>query len=348
MPNLVSFETTTPNLPKPLGILNGMHKVMITSPADGAGRTTLAAALALYAEEAAEGLVVSLDANKDKGLLNWARKEKLARGITGAWDYSCTPENLQKLDGEGVELIMVDCDSSDQNERAANVREAVDLVVIVVRPKSEDLDSVGGLIDLLEYERKSFFFTINQATEDEDMITAAILSLAQHGTVSPVVLPHCPELGFLNRKTDHNYPSKQMVLESEIPRLWDYLHENLARHSKQNGAANEIDIPRPSEEQTKLAYGHQATFVTPEMVYPCSVIEISSDGLLFSSEVRIPPGFRLRFNLPYIGQLDCEVVEGNSEHLTARFIINEQRRAELIEQVDQLVRATREDLTCIN
>lgn len=319
-----------------------MYTVMLTSPVNGSGRTTLAAAFAMHAEETAKGITVSLDADIDHELLNWSLRSNLSRTIIGAWDESCTLENLQNLEAEGVELILVDSDISDQNACVETVLPLADLVIVIVRPRSEDLDSIGKLIDLLESEEKTFFFIINQATEDEDMNTAAILSLAQYGTVAPVVLPLCPELGFLKQSVDPDLQGNDNVLNIEIPKLWDYLHKNMDPVSDEPVLRYETEPFAPSPKRTTTPYGYEATFLVPEMVYPCKIIEISAEGLLFSSEIKIPEGFRLRFNLPYIGQMDCEVVTGESEYLTARFLISKQRQAELVEQVDQLVRASRE------
>ena len=319
--------------------LNRMHTVMITAPAEGVGRTTLTAGLGLYAQQVEDGLVVSLDADNDPDLLQWARQQSLSRPITAAWDDSCTPENLDLLEREGVALVLIDCPLLAQNERIANVLAAVDLVLILVRPQSEDLDTVGSLIDLVESEGKPFIFVINQSDDDEDMTTATVMSLAQHGTVSPIILPHCEALAAFNFENDEATSYDQLDYAKEIAPLWAYVRERLTHYAERTEPPGQM----PSESETaRQDYRQHATFILPEMVYPCEVLEISSESLLFASDVELPAGARLRFNLPYLGQLYCEVVASHPEGVEARFVIDGDRRAEFYEMVADIVNQGRE------
>jgi len=313
-----------------------MHIMMIAAPAKGAGRTTLAAWLALCAEEAEAGLVVALDANEDPALLRWAREQDLSRPITAAWDDSCTPENLRRLEREGVELVLVDCPGPEDTGQIANLLAVADLALIVVRPQGEDLDAAGGLIDLVESAGKPFVFVINQATDDEDMTAAAAISLAQHGAISPVILPQCETLAAPGREAGNpaDQPSEDAA---DIAGLWQYLRERLARYS----APPPSEMPSPVQ-PAKYDYDQAATFVSADMVYPCHVTEILADGLSFRSTQAPPQGSQLRISLPYLGQFDCEVMSSMPEKVDARFVIEEDRRAVLLEQVAALVASGRE------
>ncbi len=316
-----------------------MHIMMIAAPTAGAGRTTLAAWLGLYAEEAEAGLVVALDANQDTALLRWARNEKLTRPITVAWDDSCTRENLKRLEDEGVELVLIDCPRLENGVQITNLLAAADLALIVVRPKSEDLDAAGSLIDLVESAGKPFVFVINQATDDEDMTAAAAMSLAQHGTISPVILPQCERLAKPRSEAIGESPNDQTDSEDDIAGLWDYLRERLERCAER--AAPAIQSPDPTQ-SAKHDYDRPATFLLADMVYPCHVTEILADGLSFRSEIAPPRGSRLSINLPYLGQFDCQVIESKPEKVDARFVIDEDRRAELLVQVAALLASGRE------
>ncbi len=316
-----------------------MHIMMIAAPTAGAGRTTLAAWLGLRAEAAESGLVVALDANQDAALLRWARDQQLTRPITVAWDDSCTRENLRRLEDEGVDLVLIDCPRPENGAQIANLLAAADLALIVVRPQSEDLDAAGSLIDLVESAGKPFVFVINQATDDEDMTAAAAMSLAQHGTISPVILPRCERLAKPRREASGEAPNHQMDSAGDIAGLWDYLRDRLARYAKP--AAPASLSPDPSQ-SARHDYDRPATFLLADMVYPCHVTEILADGLSFRSEIAPPRGSRPRLNLPYLGQFDCEVIESTSEKVDARFVIDEARRAELMVQVAALVASGRE------
>ena len=314
-----------------------MHTIMIAAATAGAGRTTLTAGLGLYAQEVEDGLVVSLDADNEPVLLQWARRQSLCPPITAVWDESCTPQNLHQLASRGVDVILIDCPLPAEKERFAGVLAAVDLVLILVRPQSEDLDAVGGLIDLVEAEGKPFIFVINQSTGDEDMTTVTVMTLAQHGTVSPVILQHCEALAGFDFEGGETISLDQLDYAPEIAPLWNYVRGSLARHGEQ------ADPEAPTgREEVRSDYYQHATFIVPEMVYPCEVLKISSEGLLFTSDIELPAGTRLRFNLPYLGQLYCEVMGIHPEGLEARFVIDEDRRAELYELVAGLVDNARE------
>ena len=309
-----------------------MHVVMIAAPAAGTGRTTLAGWLAIHAEGAGDGLVVALDANDDRALLSWAQSEGFARPITGAWDHSCTFESLSRLEDEGVELVLVDCPVAEGGASAAALLEAADLALIVVRPRGDDLAATERLVDLVDEAGTPFVFVVNQACDDEET-TAAIISLAQHGTVSPVILQRREELTMPKRGAGEDGAANQSEFAEEIARLWDYLGQCFARMSERAEPERETPI---APQDVKHAYNQRATFVVPEMVYPCHVMEISANGLSFFSEVELPRGARVRFNLPYLGQFDCEVMDSSSDEVDARFVIDEARRAELLDRVAAL------------
>ena len=318
-----------------------MYTVMIAASAAGAGRTTLTIGLALHTQAVEQGFVVSLDAESQPILLQWAQRQNFRQPITAAWDNSCTSENLARLAEEGVDLVLVDCPLLEETERINGILECADLVVILVRPESEDLDAVGPLIDFVEAEGKPFIFVINQSADDEDMTTVTVMALAQHGTVSPVIVPHCAALAGLEPRGDAIVALDRLDYAAEMEPLWGYLRDILARHGELEDAALPDDIDVVGEEN-RQRYRQHATYIVPEMVYPCEVMEISAEGLLFTSEVALAEGTRLYFNLPYLGQLNCEVVANRPEGVEERFVIDEQRRAELYGQVADLVSSSRE------
>ena len=316
-----------------------MNIFMIAAPADGVGRTTLAAWLGLHAEEAGEGLVVALDANDDPALVRWARDEKLSRPVTAAWDASCTRENLKGLADEGVGLVLVDCPGPEHGARIAEVLAAVDLALIVVRPKGEDLDAAGDLIDLVQSAGTPFVFVLNQASEDEDMTAATAISLAQHGPVSPVILPQSADLALPAREPGEDAPPDRLVPAEQIARLWTYLRERMARNARRPDPGG----PGPNRARSAThAYYQDATFILADMVYPCHVMEISAEGVSFSSDETPPPGSRLGIYLPYLGRFDCDVVESRPGKVDVRLVIDEDRRAVLLDQVAALVDSSRE------
>ena len=271
--------------------------------------------------------------------MRWARDEKLSRLVTAAWDASCTRENLEGLADEGVGLVLVDCPGPEHGARLAEVLAAVDLALIVVRPKGEDLDAAGVLIDLVQSAGTPFVFVLNQASEDEDMTAATAISLAQHGPVSPVILPKSADLALPARQPGEDAPPGRLVPAEGIARLWNYLLERMARNARRPdpGGADPNRV-----RSGRHAYHQDATFILADMVYPCHVMEISAEGVSFSSDETPPPGERLGIYLPYLGRFDCDVVKSRQGKVDVRLVIDDDRRAVLLDQVAALVDSSRE------
>ncbi len=307
-----------------------MHTVAVVAANQSVGGSTLVAWLAACAHTNGDAPVVALDASEDQALAGWARDARPDGLIAAAWDASCNAASVRGLGREGVSTVLIDAKLRPDDARNSEILDASDLVVIVVQPSGGGLDRVGEALDFVEEAAAPFLFVVNQATDDEDMTAATVVSLAQHGTVSPIILPRyatCPlpnEIGADDTDT---------AIAEDMARLWDYLCGRLA---PAHGAA-ELTHPDSDDIAAAAHYDRPATFVVPEMVYPCHVIDITEDGLVFTSEQEVPPGARLRMNLPYVGQIDCEIAKASSGRMNAHFVIDDARRAELMGQVAMLV-----------
>lgn len=312
-----------------------MHTVAVIAASRSVGGTTLAAWLGACAHGDTGAPVVALDAGEAHGFLAWARAEQPPGLIAAAWDASCNADTVRALADEGVGLVLIDATLTAGDPRRFAILDACDLAVIVVQPDGSGLDGVGAVLDCVEDAMVPFVFVVNQATDDEEMTAATVVSLAQHGTVSPVIQPRyaacAPPSG-----DDTETPDP--ALAEDMARQWDYLRGRLGPPQGADASAEMAADPEPDA----ALYDRPATFVVPEMVYPCHVIDITADGLVFTSEKRIEPGVRLRMNLPYVGQIDCEIAEAAQGRMNAQFVIDDARRAELMTQVATLVDYGRE------
>ena len=309
-----------------------MHVVTVTAAHPGIGGTTLTAWLGHCAAMDGAGLVVFLDAGDEPALLAWAEGADLARATAAAWDESCRADSLRRLGDEGVGLVLVDCDVSRSDAQISDILEATDLVVILVPPQYDNLDDVAELLDIVGSADKPFVFVINRAGEDEDAVGATVISLAQFGTVSPVILPQYDSCPLPDGVRAANGSTDAPGIAGDMRRLWEYCKSRLQKQADIDTRTRQ----RFAMQAIAARYDRPATFVVPEMVYPCHVMDITPQGLVFTSDQDIPPGVRLRINLPYVGQIDCEVAECDSGKVTASFLIGETRRDELLDQVAHL------------
>lgn len=309
-----------------------MHTIAVVAANQSVGASTLVAWLAACARAGSDAPVVVLDASDDQALLDWARTERPSDMIAAGWDASCTAASVRALSDEGVETVLVDAKLGSDQSRDVEILDASDLVVVAVQPQGDGLDRVGEVLDLVEEAAVPFLFVVNQATDDEEMTAATVVSLAQHGTVSPVILPRYPECPVPTDEVLAEGPEAVPIAE-DAARLWDYLY---GRVRPVGSAADEGEDVTDAHDAA-AHYDRPATFVVPEMVYPCHVIDITEHGLVFTSEQEVPPGARLRMNLPYVGQIDCEIANAASGRMNAHFVIDDARRAELMGQVAMLV-----------
>lgn len=314
----------------------GMRVIALAAPAEGAGRTTLAAWLGWRAERSATaGPVVLLDAEAAGDLSAWAEARGFPRPVSARWDESCTAAGFRRLAEAGVGLVVIDCPGTDDGERLDEVLAIADLTAILVRPSQDDLAAVGGLVDRVEAAGKSFLFVVNQAPEESDMTAATAVALAQHGTVCPVILPERPDFG-LDGAGDPTAADDEDDAVSDFSGLWDYLHGRLAR------AAPGVSAEPAAAEQDRRRYPRHdydqaATFTWDDQVLPCLVRDISAGGLSFRAENRPPLGARVMVQVPYLGQFDAEVVRDVGETVGLRFTVDEDQRASLIDRLSDLI-----------
>ena len=333
-----------------------MRVLALAAPLDGAGRTTLAAWLGLEAERAGAGPVVWLDAAAEPALLGWAEEADLSRPFAERWDASCTPIEFQRLDTAGVGLVVVDCPALDQPERLASTLAVADLAVIVVQPRAESLAATGRMADAMDAAGKPFLFVVNRASEDGDMTTATAVALAQYGTVSPVILPERADLA---EAAPSSPSSTAPAMEpsagagSEIGRLWEYLLQRLERCAptpqstlprsamSQSAMYGSSDEGRERRRHARHSFEQYSTFTHDGRVFPCRVRDISAGGLSFVTQDRPALGARVTLHLPYLGEFVAEVVRHQDDIVGLRFAVEENRRADLVEELTALIGAGR-------
>lgn len=130
-----------------------MKTLTIASRKGGAGKTTLAAHLAVQAE--LEGVSVLLVDRDIQGSLSWWWR--LREGDTPALvaaDVDVTvPEVLAAAAADGVELVIVDTPPHADVEIVEAVR-ASDLTLIPCRPGPFDLAAVGATLELVQALKK--------------------------------------------------------------------------------------------------------------------------------------------------------------------------------------------------
>jgi chromosome partitioning protein len=324
-----------------------MRVLAFVSEMPGTGKTVLAGHVA--AQAAAEGIgpVVLIDGDSAResaaspepgqsaGLTAWWQARAGANPILGAWDGSVTAEGLLRLAAAGVALVVIDTPSGPSAMTAQAITLA-NLVVLPIRPETGDLETARAVVDRVEALHTPFVFVINHSGGEEDYPTEAIIALAQHGTVCPVILPQRGDFaaGQAEGRTVMEIDADSASSE-DMARLWDYLFNHIAkvapetREDRRGGDRDRRKFPRHTYDQI-------ATFTLGGMVFPCQIQDISAGGVSILAPAPPVQGRELILHVPYLGEFRAEPVHVDGEHAGLKFLCGAQAQAQLVNQLATL------------
>lgn len=164
-----------------------MKTLVIASQKGGAGKTTIAAHLAVAAERMGAGPVVLIDSDPQGSLSEWwnSRDAQVPALATAA--LADLPAKLQALKSAGVALAVIDTPPAI-TEAIRDVVKQADFVLIPTRPSPHDLRAVGHTVDIARSAGKPFAFVVTQAKPTAKLTVQAMAALSAHGVVAPAVL----------------------------------------------------------------------------------------------------------------------------------------------------------------
>ncbi len=221
-----------------------MQVLAFLSQHRGVGTSTLACHVAVQAQLTGHGPVTLTGLRHDPILSNWAGLRQGRHPLyeeTGLDDLGSV---LEKQNRAGVRLSVVDCAFEDE-DTLYRMAGAADLVVVPTHAETAALTLASATAALAEQQRKPFIFVINAAELDAaDAIGDAAMYLAQHGTVSPVIMPKNDDLGTSIRMGQTIVElNRTSPASSEVARLWDYLLSRLDRVPRQATHSFRASLP---------------------------------------------------------------------------------------------------------
>jgi chromosome partitioning protein len=209
-----------------------MRMLTIASTKGGAGKTTLAAHLAVEAERTGAGPVAVVDTDPQASLAAWWNSRKAPTPLFAAVEIGRLADHLATLERHQVELVVIDTPPALTDVIQASVAVA-DVVLIPARPSPHDLRSIGTIVEMVERMGKLFCFVVNGATPRTTIATDAVRALAQHGRVAPVTV-HA-RIDFAASMIDGRTVgevSAQSRSTQEIAGLWGYVNTQLRRSGR--------------------------------------------------------------------------------------------------------------------
>lgn len=161
-----------------------MKTIVLASQKGGAGKTTLAAHLAVMAERAGDGPCVLIDMDPQASLAAWWNSRE-------AQTPAFAPTSLKELSGKlealaqaKFQFAFIDTPPAITEAIQAVVTLA-DIVLIPTRPSPHDLRAVGSTVELASGANRPYIFALTQAKANSRLTVQALAALSEHGVVAP-------------------------------------------------------------------------------------------------------------------------------------------------------------------
>src|SRR5512132_2316398 len=197
-----------------------MDVIVLASQKGGAGKTTLAAHLAVAAEAAGDGPAVLIDTDPQGSLSAW-------------WNVRVSETPV--LAPTTVAVIATPPAITDAIQ--AVVMTAT-LVIIPTRPSPHDLRAVGSTVELVQGAGKPFVFTVTQAKPNTRLTVQAIAALSAHGVIAGSIVHDRVDYAgsMIDGRTVLETDGKGRSAE-EMTELWAFIKAQLAKSTKARNEA---------------------------------------------------------------------------------------------------------------
>jgi chromosome partitioning protein len=212
-----------------------MHVLVLASQKGGAGKTTLAAHLAVAAEAAGDGPAVLIDTDPQGSLSAWWNVREALSPALAPTSIADLPMKLIDLAEAGYRVAVVDTPPAITEAIGTVVRSA-ELVLIPTRPSPHDLRAVGSTVELVQVAGKPFVFAVTQAKPNARLTVQAVAALSEHGAVAPAIIHDRVDYagsmidGRTVQETDQKGRSS-----SEMAELWQFVKAQIAKSTKARG-----------------------------------------------------------------------------------------------------------------
>lgn len=193
-----------------------MKTLVLASQKGGAGKTTLAAHLAVEAVKQGVDSVCVTDTDPQGNLASWWNKRQ-ANDIA----YATILQHAQ-MRKAGIALCVVDTPGIIDGNIEAVIALA-DFVLIPAAPSVLDLESVGKTASLLESAGKAFAFVVSRADMRTSLPTEMRNALAGAYPVAPVIVTHQPS-NYVRPMNDGLTGDSPQIAE-----LWKYVNEEMRK-----------------------------------------------------------------------------------------------------------------------
>jgi chromosome partitioning protein len=164
-----------------------MKTIVLASQKGGAGKTTLAAHLAVMAEKAGEGPCVLIDTDPQASLAAWWNGRAAETPAFAPTTLKELSAKLEALANAKFKYAVIDTPPAITEAIRAVVALA-DFVLIPTRPSPHDLRAVGSTVELAAGAGRPFAFALTQAKANSRLTVQAMGALSEHGVVASTII----------------------------------------------------------------------------------------------------------------------------------------------------------------
>jgi chromosome partitioning protein len=209
-----------------------MHVIVLASQKGGAGKTTLAAHIAVAVEAAGDGPAVLIDADPQGSLSAWWNVREAQRPALAPTTIAELPAKLAALAEAGFAVAVVDTPPAITEAIGAVLRSA-DFVLIPTRPSPHDLRAVGSTVELVQAAGKPFVFAVTQAKANARLTVQAVAALSEHGVVAPAIVHDRVDYAgsMIDGRTVQETDQKGRSA-GEMAELWQFVKAQMAKSTK--------------------------------------------------------------------------------------------------------------------
>lgn len=209
-----------------------MKTIVLASQKGGAGKTTLAAHLAVMAEKAGDGPCVLIDTDPQASLAAWWNGREEETPAFAPTTLKELPAKLEALALAKFKFAIIDTPPAITESIRAVVSLA-DFVLIPTRPSPHDLRAVGSTVELATGSQRPFAFALTQAKANSKITVQAMGALSEHGVVASAIIHD--RVDFASSMVDG-----RTVLEidprgrsaSEVAELWKFCKKRINDNKK--------------------------------------------------------------------------------------------------------------------
>lgn len=209
-----------------------MKTIVLASQKGGAGKTTLAAHLAVMAERVGDGPCVLIDTDPQASLAAWWNGREAQTPAFAPTSLKELAGKLEALAKAKFKYAVIDTPPAI-TDAIQTVVALADFVLIPTRPSPHDLRAVGSTVSLASGSGRPFAFALTQAKANSRLTVQAMAALSEHGVVASSVIHD--RVDFASSMIDG-----RSVMEidprgrsaSEIAELWEFVKARMNGNKK--------------------------------------------------------------------------------------------------------------------